>query len=241
VTADYAVLSVIGPASGSLMQSLSEDDDWSREGFTFGTACEAAPGDCEVFAQRVSYVGELGWELYVPMEQATVLFRALMRRGAEHGLKLCGYHALESCRLEKAYRSWGHDINDGDGPAEAGLAFCCKPDKAVSFIGRDAMLGQREAGMRRRLLQFRLIDPEPLVYHDEPIWRSGERVGYVTSGAYGHTLGASVALGWVTQEPGTHAAELLAADWQIEIAGVRHASPASLKPMYDPTGERLRA
>jgi 4-methylaminobutanoate oxidase (formaldehyde-forming) len=188
----------------------------------------------------VTYVGELGWELYVPTEFARAAFDALIEAGPAHGLKLAGLHALDSCRIEKAYRHWGHDIGDEDTPLEAGLMFAVKPDK-VAFIGRDALLRQRDAGASRRLVQFLLGDPAAMLYHDEPIWADGRMVGRTTSGAFGHALGAAVALGYVHDDGGDPAAMVGGAAFEIEVAGRRIPAHASLKPLYDPSSLRVRA
>ncbi len=162
-----------------------------------------------------------------------------MREGEAFGLKLAGYHALDSLRIEKAYRHWGHDIGDEDDPIEAGLRFAVKFDKP--FIGRIALLRRREIGATRRLAQFLLSDPEPLLYHDEPIWLDGRIVGRTTSGAYGHTLGGAVALGYVALVENLQAVDIATAAFEIEIAGALTPARASLAPLYDPKGLRIRA
>ncbi len=143
------------------------------------------------------YVGELGWELYIPAEFTLGVYEAIVEAGGEFGLAHAGYHALDSLRMEKAYRHWGHDITDEDTPLEAGLGFAVKFDKAGGFIGREALLRQKQTGVARKLLQFRLLDPEPLLYHDEPVWRGNALAGHITSGAFGHTLDGAVGLGYV--------------------------------------------
>jgi 4-methylaminobutanoate oxidase (formaldehyde-forming) len=142
--------------------------------------------------------------------------------------------------MEKGYRHWSHDITDEDSPLEAGLGFAVKLDKPGGFIGRDALLKQKEEGLHRRLVQFLLKDPEPLIYHNEPIWRGDKIVGHITSGAYGHTLGGSVGLGYVHGEPGASSVDYLGDDYEIEVAGERVSAEASLAPMYDPKNERIR-
>jgi 4-methylaminobutanoate oxidase (formaldehyde-forming) len=175
---------------------------------------------------------------------AVALLDALLEAGAAHDLRLCGLHALDSCRIEKAYRHFGHDIGDEDHVLEAGLGFAVQTDKARSrfgdFIGREAVLRKAQAGLTRRLLQFRLADPAPLLYGNEPIWSDGAIVGRVTSGAYGHHLGAAIGLGYVSCRPGQDDAEIAAGPYEIEVAGERFAAQASLKPMYDPGGRRVR-
>ena len=189
-------------------------------------------------AHRVTYVGELGWELYVSTDQTAHVFEAIEDAGAEFGLKLCGLHTLDSCRIEKAFRHFGHDITDEDHVLEAGLGFAVKTGKG-DFIGRDAVLRKKEAGLDRRLVQFRLKDPEPLLFHNEAIVRDGKIVGTITSGNYGHHLGGAIGLGYVPCR-GESEADVLGSSYEIEIAGERFAAEASLKPMYDPKAERVR-
>jgi 4-methylaminobutanoate oxidase (formaldehyde-forming) len=188
---------------------------------------------------RVSYVGELGWEVYVSADMAAHVFEVLWQAGEAHGLKLCGMHMMDCARIEKAFRHFGHDITCEDHVLEAGLGFAVRTSKP-GFIGRDAVLRKRDAGLDRRLVQFRLTDPEPLLYHNEPILRDGKIVGYLSSGAYGHHLGAAIGLGYVPC-PGEDAAQLLASRYEIDVAGTRVAAEASLRPMYDPKSERVRA
>ena len=166
------------------------------------------------------------------------MFEAIEESGAEFGLKLCGLHTLDSCRIEKAFRHFGHDITDEDHVLEAGLGFAVRTGKG-DFLGRDAVLKKRDAGLLRRLVQFRLKDPEPLLFHNEAIVRDGKIVGAITSGNYGHHLGGAVGLGYVPCQ-GESEADVLASAFEIEIAGERFAAEASLKPMYDPKAERVR-
>jgi 4-methylaminobutanoate oxidase (formaldehyde-forming) len=238
VTAAEAVLCVMGPKSRELMQAVSPND-FSNEAHPFGMAREIEIGMGLARAHRVTYVGELGWEIYVSSDMACHVFEALEEAGADLGLKLCGLHTLDSCRTEKAFRHFGHDISDEDHVLEAGLGFAVKTDKG-DFIGRDAVLKKREDGLQRRLVQFRLEDPEPMLFHNEAVIRDGKMVGYLTSGNYGHFLGAAVGLGYVPCE-GESAADVLASSYEIEIAGKRHKAIASLKPMYDPKAERVKA
>jgi 4-methylaminobutanoate oxidase (formaldehyde-forming) len=238
VSAAEAVLCLMGPNARKLIQKVSPND-FSNEAHPFGAAKEIEIGMGLARAHRVTYVGELGWELYVPTEQAAHVFETIMEAGAETGLKLAGLHALDSCRIEKAFRHFGHDITDEDHVLEAGLGFAVKPDKG-DFIGRDAVLRKKDAGLSRRLVQLRLTDPEPLLFHNEAILRDGKIVGTITSGNYGHHLGGAVGLGYVPSE-GESAADVLGSRYEIEIAGERFPAEASLKPMYDPKAERVRA
>ena len=239
VTSGWSVLSVMGPESRALLQPLSADD-LSNDAFPFGTSREIDLGYARVRATRISYVGELGWELYVPTEFAPGVFDVILEDGAAHGLHLAGYHALNSLRIEKGYRHWGHDITNEDTPLESGLGFTVKWDKAGGFIGREALDEYRNAPLKRRLVQFRLEDPEPMLYHEEPIWREGVRVGRTTSGMYGHTLGGSVGLGYVEHSEGVDHEFMASGNFELEVAGKRFAAAASLRPMYDPTGEKIK-
>ncbi len=235
MTAAEGVLAVMGPGARDLLRAVSPD----AFDAPFGSAFEIEIGLGTARAHRISYVGELGWEIYVPADQAAHVFETLLAAGAEHGLKLCGMHAMDSCRIEKAFRHFGHDITSEDHVLEAGLGFAVRTGKG-DFIGRDAVLASREAGLNRRLVQFLLDDPEPLLFHNEPILREGRVVGYLTSGAYGHALGGAVGLGYVPCR-GESAADLLASSFEIDVAGSRVAARVSLGPLYDPAGARMRA
>ncbi|MEM7169472.1 MAG: FAD-dependent oxidoreductase [Pseudomonadota bacterium] len=240
VTAGYAVLGVMGPQSRSLLEKAT-GADLSNEAFPFGTSQEIELGFGHVRALRISYVGELGWELYVRSDFARGVFDALTEVGDPMGLKMAGMHVLDSCRIEKAFRHWGHDITDEDTPVEAGLSFACAFNKNVPFIGRDALLRQKEEGVTKRMVQFALKDPEPLLYHNEPIFRDGKIVGRVTSGNYGHHLGAAIGMGYVTHPDGVTADFVKSGDYEIEVACERFAATASLRPLYDPKSERPKS
>lgn len=237
MTAAESVLCVMGPKARDLMQAVSPDD-FSNAAHPFGMAREVEVGMGLARAHRVTYVGELGWELYVSSDQTAHVFEALEEAGAGLGLKLCGLHALDSCRIEKAYRHWGHDITDEDHVLEAGLGFAASRKKP-GYIGRDAVLRKAEAGLNRRMVQFRLTDPEPLLFHNEALVRDGRIIGPVTSGNYGHYLGGAIGMGYVPCR-GQSEAEILASRYEIEVAGVRHEAVASLVPMHDPKSERVR-
>ena len=239
VTSAYAVLGVMGPQSRTLLSRLT-DADLSTGAFPFGVSREIELGYARVRASRITYVGELGWELYVPAEFAAGVYEALISSGEGSGLVHAGYHAMDSLRMEKGYRHWGHDIADEDTPLQAGLAFAVAFGKRAAFIGREALERQKSEGLRRRLVLFALDDPEPLVYHNEPIWRSGRLVGRVTSGAYGHTLGRSLCMGYVSAETILTPDYLLSGAYEIEIASTRFSAKPSLRPFYDPMSERIR-
>jgi 4-methylaminobutanoate oxidase (formaldehyde-forming) len=239
ISSGLAVMSLMGPRSRELMSSVSPED-FSNAAFPFATSREIEIGSAIVRASRITYVGELGYELYVPTEFACHVFDVLLEAGTSHGLRLAGMHAMDSCRMEKAYRHWGHDISDEDTPIEAGLAFAVKLDTELPFIGRDALLRQREHPPVKRLAQFVLRDPEPLLYHNEPIWLGDRIVGRTTSGAYGHHVGAAIALGYVSQPDGVTRDFVAQRAFEIEVAGRRFAAEARLTPVYDPKGERIR-
>ena len=239
ITSSLAVLGLMGPRSRECLQQVVSQD-LGNAAVPFGWSREVEIGYSPVRASRVSYVGELGWELYVPTEHAVQVYDALLEAGKGLDLKHVGMHAMNSLRLEKAYRHWGHDITDEDTPLEAGLGFCVDFGKA-EFIGREALISQRERGVTKRLVQFLLLDPEPLLYHYEPVWRDGELTGYITSGAYGHRLGGAVGLGYVSHQDGVSREFVESGQYQIEIAGRRFPAKATLKPLYDPQGACLRA
>ena len=238
VTTGEAVLCVMGPKSRELMQKVSPND-FSNAHHPFGTAREIEVGMGLARAHRVTYVGELGWELYVASDQAAHVFEALEEAGADVGLRLCGLHTLDSCRIEKAFRHFGHDITDEDHVLEAGLGFAVRLNKQ-EFIGREAVLRKKEAGLQRRMLQFKLDDPQPLLFHNEAVVRDGRIVSIVTSGNYGHYLGGAIGLSYVPCADESEA-DILGSKYEIEIAGTRVPATVSLEPMYDPKSERVRA
>jgi 4-methylaminobutanoate oxidase (formaldehyde-forming) len=242
VTSQYAVLSIMGPAARDLLSSVT-DADVSNEAFPFGTSRTIDVGYADARAARITYVGELGWELYIPADTAVHVYDTIIGATGAERLAHCGYHALDSLRIEKGYRHWGHDITDQDTSLEAGLSFTHAWDKSSGFIGRDALLRQREAGIDQRLVTFVLEDPEPLLYHLEPIIRDGVNVGHIRSGSYGHAIGAAIGLGYVRHPEGGPATLDLVrtGDYEIEVAGERYAARAMTRAPYDPDGERIRA
>ncbi|MFT6675005.1 MAG: 4-methylaminobutanoate oxidase (formaldehyde-forming) [Sulfitobacter sp.] len=237
MTAGEGVLAVMGPKSRDLLQAVSPAD-FSNAVNPFGTAQDIEIGMGLARVHRVTYVGELGWEIYISADQCGHVFETLATAGADRGLRLCGMHMMDSCRIEKGFRHFGHDITPEDHVLEAGLGFAVKTDKA-DFIGRDAVLRKKETGLNTRMMQFRLNDPEPLLYHNEPLLRDGEIVGYLSSGAYGHSLGGAIGMGYVPCK-GETTADLLASTYEIDVAGTRVSAQASLKPLYDPTAARVK-
>lgn len=199
-------------------------------------------GYARVRASRITYVGETGWEIYIPTDFAQGVYDTVVEAGKEDGLTHAGYHALNSLRMEKAYRHWGHDVTDEDTPLEAGLEFAVGWSKPQGFIGRDALARQKESGVRRRLVVLKLDTAEPLVYHNEPIWRDGQLVGRTTSGMFGHTIGRPLALGYVARAGEAVTAEWISAGrYEIEVATERVSACVSLRPFYDPSGSRIKS
>ncbi|MEQ8294440.1 MAG: FAD-dependent oxidoreductase [Roseovarius sp.] len=238
VTAGEGVLAVMGPKSRELLKKVSPND-FSNAVNPFGTAQEIEIGMGLARAHRVSYVGELGWEIYVSADMAGHVFETLMEAGQDVGLKLCGMHMMDSCRIEKAFRHFGHDITSEDNVIDAGLGFAVELSKD-DFIGKAAVAARKESGPESRMVQFLLEDPEPLLFHNEPVIRDGEYVGYLSSGNYGHHLGAAVGMGYVPCK-GESAQDVLGSTYEIDVMGTKVKAKASLKPMYDPKSERVKA
>jgi 4-methylaminobutanoate oxidase (formaldehyde-forming) len=215
--------------------------DLSNAAFPFRTAGEIDLGFARALCVRITYLGELGYELYIPSEMAVHAYEQLVDAGEAYGLVHTGLKALASLRLEKGYRDYGHDIDNTDSVLEAGLGFAVAVDKP-RFIGRDAVLAKKAEGpLRRRLLQVRLLDPDAFLHHGEVVYRDGIALGYVRAGSYGHTLGGAVGLAMVEADEPITAAFLSSGDWEVDIAGSRHAAVTSLRPMYDPDNARIRA
>ena len=244
MTVAESVLVVMGPQARDFLAPLIPQS-LSNEDFPFGTAKTIEIGHAIARAHRVSYVGELGWELYVSADMSNHVFDTIMKRAEDHPLQLCGLHALDSCRIEKAFRHFGHDISNEDHVLEAGLGFAVKENKPDTrfgaMIGADAVKAKRNDGLDQRLMQFRLNDPAPLLYHNEAILRDGEIVGYLTSGNYGHHLGGAIGLGYVKcAVEGESADDHLKSSYAIDVAGEIIEAEVSFKPMYDPTAARVR-
>ena len=237
VTAGEGVLAIMGPSSRKLLQMVSPNS-FDNDVNPFGTAQEIEIGMGLARVHRVTYVGELGWEVYVSSDQAGHIFDTLFDAGQDLDMKLCGMHMMDSLRIEKGFRHFGHDITCEDHVLEAGLGFAVKTSKP-DFIGRDAVLRKKENGLDRRLLQFVLNDSEPLLYHNEPILRDGELVGHLTSGNYGHTIGAAIGLGYVPCKDET-VSDILASNYEIDVAGSKIKADVGIKPIYDPKSDRVK-
>jgi len=244
VTSAYAVFGVMGPRSRELLASLT-DTDLSDAAFPFGSSRVLSLGYATVRATRITYVGELGWELYVPTEFAVGVYEDLMAAGAPLGVARGGYHAIESLRLEKGYRAFGRELSPSENPVEAGLLFACKLGTDIDFLGRAAVEEARARGARRRLVSFALDSPEPMLWGGELILRDGAVAGQATSAAWGATIGSAVGLAYL-RAGGDSAGAVIDADWvragryEVNVGGARHPISVSLRPLYDPAGERIR-
>lgn len=240
VTSGTTQINVHGPKARDLLRTISSAD-LSNEGFPYMSARRIDVGFFEVLAMRVTYVGELGWELHVPNLHATQVYDLLVEAGRPFGLRNAGMQTLASLRLEKAYRDFGVDVDNTDNPIEAGLAFAVKLDKPHGFIGRDALAAIRDAGTpTRRMVQVLLDDPEPLLFGNELIRLDGVVVGHLQVGAYGHTLGGAVGIGFVSLDVPVTAALVDAGRWEVEVAGRVVGARVSLQPLLDPRLERVR-
>ena len=240
VTGAYAQINIQGPRSRELLASLTSAD-MSHEAFPFRAAREIDLGYARVLCIRITYLGELGYELYEPAEQAVHVYDRIVAAGPAYGLRHAGTKALASLRMEKGYRDYGHDIDNTDSVLEAGLGFAVALDKPGGFLGREAVLAKKAEGpLRRRLLQVLVSDPEPLLFHAEVIRRDGVPVGYVRAGSYGFTLGGAVGLAMVEADEAIDEAWIAAGRWTVEIADRQWDCTMSLRPLFDPANERIK-
>jgi len=238
ITPQAATFGVMGPNSRALLSTLTSAGLGNDE-FPFGTAQRIEVAGHDVLAMRMTYEGELGWELYVAWDEAAALYDSIFGAGEAHGLKHAGYHAMNTLRLEAGYRHWGHDITGEDTPLEAGLGFAVAWDKA-SFNGREALLRQRALPRTKRLIQFRLEDPDRLLYHDEPIYRDGDLVGRTSSGMWSYVADRCLAMGYLANPDGVTRDWLDAGAFESEVATERIPATASIRSFYDPYNERVR-
>ena len=237
ISMDFACLSVQGTNSRNVLQEIT-DTSLENSEFKFATGRYCKIAGVDVWIQKLSYVGELGWEIFISKSDAITVYKAIKNNGREFNLCDVGLHAVNSLRLEKGYRHWGHDIAAEDNLFEAGLSFVAKPD-GIDFIGKDAYLKQAARSPERKLVQFKLNDPGPMLYHNEPIIMNGQVNGYITSGMYGHSLGSAVGMGYVNCENLTKE-KIKQIDFEIEIATERYDVEASLISLYDPDGSKMK-
>ncbi len=243
VSAGYAMLGLMGPNSRALLAEVSGMtlDSLGGENFGFAQSREIEIGYAIVRASRITYVGELGWELLIPADMALHVYERLLAAGPRHGLIHAGFHAMNACRIEKAYRHWGHDIGVMDTPVQAGLSFTCDFTKPGGFVGDNVVRQLKEQGPPlRRLVQIKLSEPELLCHQEEPIWVDDKIAGTVTSGGYGHRIAASLAMGYITQNEPINANLLASAKIEVEVANERVPASAQLGPWYDPKMTRIK-
>ena len=238
VTSSYSMLGLMGPKSREVLSQLT-NANLSNESFPYGTAKFIDVGYARPLAVRMSFVGELGWELYIRTEFAVGLFDEIMTAGRDFNLKLVGLHAVDSLRLEKGYRHWGSDIGPVDTPLEAGLGFAVNFEKG-DFLGREALLKQKQEGLKRRLVMFTLNDPEPLLYHDEPIYRNGQMVATNTHGAYAHIMGAAMGMFYLENPAGITKEWIMEAKYEVDVEGRLVEATPYLAAPYDPERARVR-
>ena len=239
ITSSNAVLSLMGPKARAILKQVTRDDV-SNDGFKFGTIRTIGIAGCPVQALRVTYVGELGWELHLPVEYATSVYSALMKAGADHGLENAGYRAIESLRLEKGYRAWGSDIGPDHTPFESGLGWAVKLRKNTDFKGRAAMEAQKSAGVKKLMACF-TVDPDIVLQGRETIYRNGKRVGWLTSGGFGYTVGKSIGYGYVRNPDGVEADYVQGGAYELEVATERVPAQMHMEPLYDPKMQRVKS
>jgi len=240
VTSASAVLSLMGPKARDILASITRAD-LSNDAFPFATTQTIGIAGCPVRALRVTYVGELGWELHLPVEYADTVYKALMNAGHDHGLINAGYRAVETLRLEKGYRAWGSDIGPDHSPLESGLGWAVKMKTNTPFKGREAIAAQLEAGVKKRLAGFVMQDENVVLHGRETIFRNGVRVGWLTSGGYGHTIGKPIGYGYVRNPDGVSTAFVKDGQYELEVASKKHPCTVFLGPLHDPTMARIKA
>lgn len=239
VTSSNSVLSLMGPKSRDILEAITSSDV-SNENFKFGTVKTIGIAGCPVRAMRITYVGELGWELHLPVEYATTVYAALMKAGASHGLINAGYRAIESCRLEKGYRAWGADIGPDHTPLEAGLGWAVKTRKNIDFKGRVAIANQQKTGVKKMLASFTVDDPEVVLLGRETIYRNGKRVGWLSSGGFGYTINKPIGYGYVRNPDGVDENFVKSSEYELEVAAQRIKCDVHLKALYDPSMSKVR-
>jgi glycine cleavage system aminomethyltransferase T len=245
VTGAYAQINIQGPTSRDVVQAVTSQD-MSNEAFPFRCSKDIDIGYGRALCTRITYVGELGYELFVPAEFATHVYDRILEHGQHHGLRHAGLRALNSLRLEKAYRDYGHDLDNTNNILESGLGFTCDFEKDGGFIGMEHVLAQKrqrksEGGLRNRIAQVLVKDPEPLLHHGEIVWRNGsEAVCEVRSASYGHTLGGAVGLVMLTSDDPITKDYMANSTWEVETPNGRHPCKLSFAPLYDPNNKRIK-
>ena len=239
ITSDNAVFSLFGPHARDVLSALTRDDV-SNEGFPFGACRKISVAGAPVTALRVTYVGELGWELHLPVEFAARVYERLMEAGKPYGIANAGYRAIELLRLEKAYRAWGADIGPDHNPLMAGLGWAVKLRKNIPFLGREAIEEARQKPLPRLLAGFTVDDPDVVLLGRETIFRNGKRVGWLSSAGWGYTVSRNIGLGYVRDANGVDADYVMSGDYELEVATERVPAEPFLKPLYDPEMMRIK-
>ena len=239
VSSAYSTLSLMGPRAREVLAAVC-DQPLDNAAFPFASVREIGVAGAPVTALRITYVGELGWELHVPTEYAATVYEALMEAGRDHGIANCGYRAIESLRLEKGYRAWGSDLSPDHTPLDAGLGFAVKLRSNVDFLGRAALLAQRESGLVKRLAGFTVDTASVVLLGRETLYRDGERVGWLSSGGYGYTVAKGIGYGYVRNAAGVPREWLMDGAWELEVAAERVPAQLHLRSLYDPGNERIR-
>jgi 4-methylaminobutanoate oxidase (formaldehyde-forming) len=239
VTSAYAVLSLMGPNSRKILQSVTRDDV-SDEAFGFGQLKTIGIGGCPINAMRITYVGELGWELHLPVEYATQVYQKIMQAGQQHGIQNAGYRAIESLRLEKGYRAWSADIGPDHTPFESGLGWAVKLKTDIEFKGKAAIKQQVKDGVKKMLACFTIENPDVILLGRETIYRNGHRVGWLSSGGFGYTAGLPIGYGYVRCAEGVDADYIRAGEYEIEVSTQRIKATVHMKPLYDPDMKRVK-
>lgn len=232
ISTSFAVLALMGPNARKILQ-LASSSEVSGAAFKFGTCQEIKIGGAKVRALRITYVGELGWELHIPIDAAAEVYESLLSAGEEWGLLNAGYRAIESCRLEKGFRAWGSDIGPDHTPFEAGLDWAVKLKSNIDFKGRAALETQKQTGLRKKLASFTVEDRDVVLLGRETIYRNGERVGWLSSGGYGHTIGKSIGIGYVRHPDGVDDDFILSGSYELDVAQKRVQCNVHIKPLYD--------
>ncbi len=236
VTGGYSILGVMGPNSRALLSRVT-DTGLSNAAFPFLSSKIISLGHATVRAVRITYVGELGWELHVPMDQAALVYDTLMAAGEDLGVTNAGHYAINSLRLEKGYRAWGAELSPDDTPLEAGLGFAIDWNKP--FLGREALWSQKQTGVKRKLTIFVLADPEPVLWGGEPICREGKQVGYTTSSSYSHSVDGAIAIGYVNNAAGVTTEFIQSGRFEIDVSGRRYSAAPHLRAPYDPERKKI--
>jgi sarcosine dehydrogenase len=239
VTEAYGCLALMGPRARDVLAKATADDV-SNAALPYGACREIAVAGVKLRALRLTYVGELGFELHVPADGMEKVYAALIEAGRPHGIADAGYRAIESLRLEKAYRAWGADINADTTPYEAGLGFAVRKDFSAPFLGREALVRQQGAPLGRRLALFTVEDPDIVLLGRETIIRNGEAVGWLSSGGFGYTVGTNIGLGYVRNAAGVTDDYLACGEYRLDVARQEVPTKLHMRPLYDPAGLRVR-